>query len=470
MIGTATAGRRQSAAVALAGVLVAASAASGLIIPRFFDFAPKTQNFYALILVGLLYGLALLVDARRALFLGLLVAVGFISVTGFQYEIATGFRVSALDCLVLSFALVLFVLPRNADAQWGAGIPKVRKRLIAFLWLAPFGLLIALLRGVDIVYALAMLKAFFFPVLFLYVTPRIVRTRRQFAVVLLLAVLLAAGSAFRSRVEGPPLDQPILGRNTSSLQRSAGEWGTQNPFANYLMSAVLVPLAFALRIEQPASAVPMAVIAGVAAWGLVGTFTRGAWLGCVAAAGVLAAMLRVNKILILVIMFAVFVPLLPRAVHERAQETSDSATVKRLHWWDTGWRATLRYPVTGGGWGSGFTLVGDTLYEHPQGFPQWHNDYLAVASQTGFAGMAVFLSMWWVLVAEGFRRARSTYDPLLRPALFGLAATLVASLVHAFFDQVFWRFDSGPHNWFVVSMLVTGMHLSGQQQAGRSVT
>ena len=106
--------------------------------------------------------------------------------------------------------------------------------------------------------------------------------------------------------------------------------------------------------------------------------------------------------------------------------------------------------------------MGDTLYETPGGSPEWHNDYLAVSSQTGFIGMGVFLAMWWTLVAEGLRAARRTADPFLKPVLLGLTASIVASLVHAFFEQVFWRFDTGPHSWFLVSCLLSGILLSAQ--------
>lgn len=457
---TTGAARKPGATLLVFGVVLAASAAAGLIIPRFFDMAPKTQNFYGLMLVGLLYALALVVDTRGALWFGLLVAVAFLSVTGFQYEVRTGLRVSAVDFLMLSLALVLLVSQPRRWGEWGRVCPGFKKALARYFWLIPLGVVVCALRGVDSVHAVAMIKHFYYPVIFLFVLPRIVQTRRQFALVLAIALVLAAGSAIRSRVTGPPLDQPITAKHTATLERSAGQWGTQNPFANYLMFAVIVPLSFVLRMENPRRVIPAAAFAGVAAWGLLGTFTRGAWLGCAVGAGFLAGIERFNRLLVLIVALAVIVPMLPAAVHERAKERQDSSTARRLHWWTTGWRATLRYPVAGAGWGSGFSLVGDTLYESPGGFPLWHNDYLSVSSQTGFIGMGVFIAMWWSLIAEGLRAARRTADPFLHPVLLGLTASIVASLVHAFFEPVFWRFDTGPHSWFLVSCLLTAIMLA----------
>lgn len=457
---TTAAERKQGAGLLVVGVLVLASAAAGLTIPRFFDMASKMQNLYGLMLVGVLYSLALVVDTRGALWLGLLVAVSFLSVTGFQYELREGLRVSAVDCILFSLAVVLLVSQPRRWGEWGRECPAFKKALVRYFWLIPLGVVVCLLRGVDMMFAVAMIKHFYYPIIFLFVLPRIVQTRRQFALVLAIALVLASGSALRSRVTGPPLDQPLTGRDTTTLQRSAGQWGTQNPFANYLMFAVLVPLSFVLRLKNPKLVVPAAAFAGVAAWGLLGTFTRGAWLGCAAGATFLAGVKGLNRLLLLAVALAVVIPLLPAAIHERAAERQDSSTTRRLHWWETGWRATLRYPVAGGGWGSGFVLVGDTLYETPGGFPQWHNDYLSVSSQTGFIGMGVFLAMWWSLVAEGLRAARRTADPFLHPVLLGLTASIVASLTHAFFEPVFWRFDTGPHSWFLVSCLLTAITLA----------
>ncbi len=447
--------------------IVALAIAAGLFIPRVVSLPPKSQNFFSLLLVGLMYLLAIIVRPKTALWIGLLVVTAFISVTGFQYLIpGTGTRISALDCLLLSLALIIIILPGQKAVAWGREEPQVRKAIKRFLWLIPMGAVVATFRGIGPIPIMDLVKAFYFPMLFLMVVPAVVRTKEQLKIIIALALILAVISAFKSRVEGPPLDQPLQklqGKAVTSLQRSAGEWGTQNPFANYLLFAVLVPAAFAFRIDRPGRAVIMAVLAGVAGWGLLGTFTRGAWLGCSVGMAFLAAADRFNKIIVLFILAAVLVPLTPQAVHERATTSKDSSSEKRENFWRTGWRATMAFPVLGGGWGAGFMLVGDTLYVEGSGVPLWHNDYLVISSQTGLIGLAVFVSMWFSIVAMGIRAARQTNDRFYRPLLFGLTAAVVASLVHAFFEQIFWRFDTAPHNWFLVSCLIVAVLQSRNQ-------
>ena len=113
---------------------------------------------------------------------------------------------------------------------------------------------------------------------------------------------------------------------------------------------------------------------------------------------------------------------------------SDDPTTGRAHFWSTTLHIIKDHPLVGTGLGS-FGLA-YTRYDTRNGLyrlEQAHNDYLQLASDAGFVGVALGLFFVVVLFRTGFAR-RETEDLFRRGVSTGALVGCFAVLVHSFFD------------------------------------
>jgi O-antigen ligase len=204
--------------------------------------------------------------------------------------------------------------------------------------------------------------------------------------------------------------------------------------------AVLAALAAAVALSRSPlaraaeAALPWAVVP-VAAWALVASQTRSAWVGTLVGLSVVA-LLRAPRFLWLVgaAMAAVLV-LRPAAVTDRLT-LGDASTSDRIYMWQAGVDMVLDRPVFGQG--PGMVLAVYPRYRWPEAThpmqPHLHNNFLQVAAERGLGGLAFFL--WWAaaLFAAAIREARRASAEVPGPgwaagsALAALAAVFVAGL------------------------------------------
>jgi O-antigen ligase len=113
---------------------------------------------------------------------------------------------------------------------------------------------------------------------------------------------------------------------------------------------------------------------------------------------------------------------------------SDDPTTGRAHFWATTLHIIKDHPLIGTGLGS-FGLA-YTRYDTRNGLyrlEQAHNDYLQLASDAGFVGVALGLLFVVVLFRTGLAR-RETGDLFRRGVATGALVGCFAVLVHSFFD------------------------------------
>ncbi len=300
---------------------------------------------------------------------------------------------------------------------------------------------------------------------------------------------------------GPP-QFIILGR----FLRAYGTFAQPNPYAGYL--GLVLPLAVSLSLhalhvgvwpdeERPlrqwlgrAVALVGAALTGIIGMGLLASWSRGGWLGMVAALSVVIGLRSRRAVLLSVVLAFLLlstvvlgvVGALPPAVQERFQGLEDwtlflrpvelrsirvtgenFALVERMaHWW-AAWAMWLDYPWTGVG--AGNYAVAYEAYR----MPGWkdplghaHNIFLNVMAETGLVGLVAYVLLWgWVYVLALYRLPRT--HGWARAVHLGALGGLTHLTVHNLFDNLYVR---GMYTYVAILLALLSTSLEGQTQYG----
>ncbi len=192
---------------------------------------------------------------------------------------------------------------------------------------------------------------------------------------------------------------------------------------------------------------------------LIFTWTRGAWLGILAAA-LLFFMLYGKTTLTLLLFLAVplpfAVPLLPHSVQSRFASIAsfaDSSARYRLYTWQGVGRMLQAYPF---GIGAGREAFGAV-------FPQFavsgtetvahaHHLLLRVLCEVGIGGGIVFVGVLLFLLLRVCGGLYGLGEPYLRARLLGLFAALGAVLIMGGFDDVWYHYGVCALFWSICAM------------------
>lgn len=253
--------------------------------------------------------------------------------------------------------------------------------------------------------------------------------------------------------------------------RAYGTIGKPNTFAGYLELAW--PLGAALTValaqrwwRQPRQPLLLGALAGSAAATLIclagigASYSRGAWLGSLAAGAAMIALEERRRVVPLLALLAalggvvVFKPeLLPASVAERATSitknfqifdagrvtvTDDNfAVVERMAHWQAGAGMFLDRPWLGVGPGN-FNLAYPRYFvgrwSESQGHA--HNYYIHIAAEAGLPGLLAYLLLIGAVAATGLRAARATRGTAWHAAAIGGCGIIAAVLVHNLFENL----------------------------------
>jgi O-antigen ligase len=230
--------------------------------------------------------------------------------------------------------------------------------------------------------------------------------------------------------------------------RIKGLFENSNDLAMHLVSMIPIAVALALSKAGMFRKLVYLGIAGVMVGAVIVTFSRGGFIGLVAAGLVLARRLgRKNKgattaaIVFAAIMFLVLAPgayssRLGTIFNSAADLTGSSSqrteVFKRSVW------VSLRYPITGVG-------IGNFYHKSPRNLVT-HNSYTQVSSEMGIAAMVVYI----MFLVYPIRRLRlienQTYENATQRRFYylsiGLQASLIGFMVSSFFGSV-------AYQWYV---------------------
>jgi probable O-glycosylation ligase (exosortase A-associated) len=212
---------------------------------------------------------------------------------------------------------------------------------------------------------------------------------------------------------------------TSSMRVAAFKagvfMGDGNDFAWGLIA--LMPLPFYLMAGRHALLLRLVGFAGAAAvmFGVVGTQSRGATLGIVAAGLYYFVVLSKRRLVTLVVIAVLAggaLALSPESYLGRVTETdvaNDSSAQGRLRAWRSAVRMALDYPL-GVGAGSFNSAYGRFYIEAPDGVyasARWisaHSIYFKVLGEFGFVGLALLIGLLTANVRDNRRSQRAARD------------------------------------------------------------
>ncbi|HEU4768547.1 MAG TPA: O-antigen ligase family protein, partial [Pyrinomonadaceae bacterium] len=230
--------------------------------------------------------------------------------------------------------------------------------------------------------------------------------------------------------------------------RIGGLFGNSNDLALHLVTIIPIAVALGLSGRNPFKKLVYFGVAALMVAGVVVTFSRGGFIGLVAATFVLVRRLgkknRVTTMGALVFAVILFVAFAPGAFSSRLGTIFDSAAdltgsssqrtevLKRSVW------VALRYPIFGVG-------IGNFHHKSPRNL-ETHNAYTQVASEMGIAAMVVYI----LFLIHPIRRMRliekESYHVPDRRRFYYLSIGLQASLVGFMFSSFF---GAVAYQWYV---------------------
>jgi hypothetical protein len=230
--------------------------------------------------------------------------------------------------------------------------------------------------------------------------------------------------------------------------RIKGLFENSNDLAMHLVSIIPIAVALGLSGRNPLKKLIYFGVTGLMVAAVVVTFSRGGFIGLVAATFVLVRRLgkknRVATTAGLVFAVILFVALAPGAFSSRLSTIFNSASdltgsssqrtevLKRSVW------VALRYPITGVG-------IGNFREKAPRNL-ETHNAYTQVAAEMGLAAMVVYI----LFLIHPIRRMRliekESYEQPERRRFYYLSIGLQASLIGFMFSSFF---GAVAYQWYV---------------------
>lgn len=260
--------------------------------------------------------------------------------------------------------------------------------------------------------------------------------------------------------------------------RAFGTFGQPNPFGAFM--GLLTPIAlgatlgYGIRFWRSrreggtphwSYLIPIifyTVAAGLMATALIMSWSRGAWLGFVAAIGIVifalprrpARSVLLLGSLIIIIVTAWISGWLPASITERVSSAvvdlvsasdvrgvditaENYALVERVAHWQAAVNMATAHPWFGVGFGNYETAYADyRLMNWVLALGHAHNYYLNVFAETGIIGLMAYLLMWLLIAAFTWRTRRHP-DPLARSVAVGLLGTWTYLSVHSITDNLY---------------------------------
>jgi hypothetical protein len=435
-----------------------------------FSTTIDTGQKILIFFIPVLLSLALIwLDVKNGIVFWFFGLTALVTQTGFQADVRN-IRTSILEIVIIILVLMIVIQrSRNIMNLW-AQFPG-RSLLISFSLYAMAIFFLGMLRGDSFSMAIVQLKGFIlYPFLgvLIYFGGRSKTLIRYVLFGLIVWYMLVAGWGIAQFFQGQQvLTQEIV------VYRSSGEYAPINIYGITLMACALLVIGVATSVVSSKWRFVAFGFAVILIVGMLVSVSRAALAGLVI--GLLFLILLnpnlktvIFSILIGLALFWVLNYFLPYQVSDRLFQTTDSSTVKREFYLESGLQALKVYWAIGVGWGNGYFYQRDAgLY--PSGFMPWyHNDYLNLAVQVGLFGLALYVSFWGSVIKQGWKFIRSYKDSWSIPYVKGTLSALIGLLMAALFEHVLWRPDMAGLVGWLLGMLVASMYL-GQQDEGAKV-
>lgn len=140
------------------------------------------------------------------------------------------------------------------------------------------------------------------------------------------------------------------------------------------------------------------------------------------------------------------------AARQKVIEDSD-----RVIYWNPAIRNIRQSPFIGTGVNT-YSKVASLNPPGTGGYP--HNCYLQMTAEIGLLGLGAFLWVLFVLFVNSFKVIRKVRDPFLDAVMIGFLCGLFGFLVHSFFDTNFYSVQLGNLMWVVMGVIVVAQKIA----------
>lgn len=268
---------------------------------------------------------------------------------------------------------------------------------------------------------------------------------------------------------------PLGFRMSEGIYRAYGTFEQPNPFAGFIGLGLPIVLALtayysidllrkrlvAIQFRYLARWIACGSVALMLAAALYFSFSRGAWLGAVAALGVMIAFaprrlwigIGLTAIALALLLGLSSAGLLPAAINERLADAGELfqfrdvrgaaindanyALIERLARWQAALNMLTDQPWTGVGFGNYQAAYEQyRLLNWPTPLGHAHNIYLNLAAETGLPGLAAYVFLWVVIFWQTIQTTRRTKG-IHRALAVGLLGTWVYLSVHNLVDNLY---------------------------------
>ena len=247
-------------------------------------------------------------------------------------------------------------------------------------------------------------------------------------------------------------------RHTIIGIRLTGPMGYPNDFAGWL--GLVLPLCVGLSLTKYKLKIKSVIVIICAAliFLLIGTYSRGGWLGVVAGLFFLGLLGKKRPLILMLIAILLAVTLIAPLVKERAVSIfaldRNIETERVLIW-----RGTMEMiedrPVFGHGLNTFMSVYKWYAPHRTHTSTYAHNCYLQMAADMGIVGLVSFLWIVATLFKTSIRSLRRVSDGFESYLLLGLLGGIVAFLVHSFFDTNFYSLQLIALFWLMVGLTVS---------------
>ena len=457
-------GRSTRPLLLLAGITGAIVFAAFVTITTTSDLpllADKTQIFGWVVAAGICVLVVTIARGDAGLGLSMIAAVVLIAKTGMQLEMG-GIRTSALELLIVVATLMIFLRRAFTEAapQW----PKllIDRPLLLFVCLTLPALLIAMVRDVPATNILTEVKGYYLYPCFAYLMVAWIRTPRRWQIVAAVGLVAALVIALIALSDWTYTSPNAVATFDPRVNRASGSFGIVNQYSFYVSTMTLVALGWMAGARSSFTVFALAAVGVVLILAMTVSGSRACWIGLGAGLIVFIWFRPPRKLLwVPAVVFAAgsFYLILP-SIQTRLQLNPESDQF-RSSMLSLGIKIFLEYPIFGCGWGASFWENSSGVLQPGINPPWMHNDYLNLLTQVGLVGFVPFVALWVQVIKRSVKHIR-TIVPQLKWPMIGCLGALVALLLEAGTDHVFWRPDIAGQVWWLAGLLLAGIRIDSE--------